>query len=143
MARSIASLHERITRGSPISADSDLSRFLHVFCSSSSAFSFEQTCSRCYDSQLRNILNEEWAAVRGYLRIEKGKINWFYDRDDPEEALIVDRLKQIYLLTDQNGTVLRSLHQVRTVRSGESARDSRHASEQGADLENQERIPAR
>ena len=55
---------------------------------------------------MRNILEEEWGAVRGYLRIEKGKINWFYDREDPEEAIIVDRLKQIYLLTDQNGTVL-------------------------------------
>lgn len=67
---------------------------------------FRQTLGSLYDSQLRHILNEEWAAVRGYLRIEKGKINWFYDREDPEEAIIVDRLKQIYLLTDQNGTVL-------------------------------------
>src|SRR5918993_4608631 len=63
---------------------------------------FHQTLSSLYDSQLHHILNEEWAAVRGYLRIEKGKNEWFYDREDPEEALIVDRLRQIFLLTDQN-----------------------------------------
>lgn len=69
-------------------------------------FFFRQTLTSLFDGQLRNILNEEWGAVRGYLRFEKGKINWYYDRGDPEEAIIVDRLKQIYLLTDQNGTVL-------------------------------------
>lgn len=67
---------------------------------------FRQTLRSLNHSQLRSILDEEWGAVRGYLRIDKGKINWFYDRDQPEEALIVDRLKQIYLLADQNGTVL-------------------------------------
>src|ERR671921_879767 len=67
---------------------------------------FHQALQSLYDSQLRNVLTEEWGAVRGYLRIEKPKrgsgsrpqINWYYDRDDPEEALIVDRLKQVYVL---------------------------------------------
>src|SRR5919107_556888 len=67
---------------------------------------FRETLASLHDSQLHHILDEEWAAVRGYLRIEKGKVNWFYDREDPEEAIIIDRLKQIYLLTDQNGTVI-------------------------------------
>jgi heavy metal sensor kinase len=67
---------------------------------------FRQTLSSLYDSQLHHILNEEWAAVRAYLRIEEGNINWYFDRSDPEEAIIVDRLLQIYLLTDQNGNVL-------------------------------------
>jgi heavy metal sensor kinase len=72
---------------------------------------FRQTISSVYDEQLHNILTEEWAAMRGYLRIEKPKrrsmppvVHWFYDRDDPEEALIVDRLRQLYLLADANGT---------------------------------------
>src|SRR5688572_5551795 len=72
---------------------------------------FRQALQSLYDSQLRNVLTEEWAAVRGYLRIEKPKrgkgpqpeINWYYDRDDPEESLIVDRLKQVYMLMDANG----------------------------------------
>jgi heavy metal sensor kinase len=69
-------------------------------------FFFRQTLASLYDSQVHHILNEEWAAVRGYLRIEKGKVRWYYDPADPEEALIVDRLRQIYLLSDQNGTVI-------------------------------------
>jgi heavy metal sensor kinase len=77
-------------------------------------FFFHETLRSLYDSQLRNVLTEEWAALRGYLRIEKPKrgqgkepqITWYYDRDDPEEALIVDRLKQVYLLMDANGRPL-------------------------------------
>src|SRR5688572_23236202 len=71
---------------------------------------FRQTIRSVYNEQLHNILREEWAAMRGYLRIEKAKrrnmpstINWYYDRDDPEESLIVDRLRQFYLLADANG----------------------------------------
>lgn len=72
---------------------------------------FLQTLKSLYEGQLRNVLTEEWAAVRGYLRIEKSKggkgsgpeIIWYYDRDDPEEALIVDRLRQVYVLMDAKG----------------------------------------
>lgn len=66
---------------------------------------FGQTLRSIYAEQTRNLLEEEWGAVRGYLRIERGKINWYYDRDDPEEALIVDRLQQVYILTDSKGEV--------------------------------------
>ena len=73
-------------------------------------FFFGQTIRSVYDEQLHNILSEEWAAMRGYLRIEKPKrgsvkpeINWYYDRADPEEALIVDRLRQFYLIADASG----------------------------------------
>jgi len=73
---------------------------------------FREVIRTIYDTQFRNILNEEWAAVRGYLRIDKPKrkgllpqINWYYDRDDPEEALIVDRLRQVYLLADASGDI--------------------------------------
>jgi heavy metal sensor kinase len=105
MSRSIATLHERITRGLRFRLTLTYLVFFSVLLVFLGVF-FRQTLSSLYDSQMRNILNEEWGAVRGYLRIDKGKINWFYDREEPEEALIVDRLKQIYLLTDQNGTVL-------------------------------------
>jgi heavy metal sensor kinase len=72
---------------------------------------FRQTLRSLYDTQMHHVLTEEWAAVRGYLRIEKPKrgkgtqhdIVWYYDRADPEEALIVDRLKQVYVLMDANG----------------------------------------
>jgi len=105
MAAPIASLHERITRGLRFRLTLTYIVFFTVLLAFLGVF-FRQTLRSLYDSQLRNILDEEWGAVRGYLRIEKGKINWFYDREEPEEAIIVDRLKQIYLLTDQFGTVL-------------------------------------
>ncbi|MEO8132064.1 MAG: hypothetical protein ABI822_33520, partial [Bryobacteraceae bacterium] len=64
---------------------------------------FKQTLKGIYDDQVRELLTEEWGAVKGYLRIDKGKIDWYYDTEDPEEAFIVDRLKQVYLLTDSSG----------------------------------------
>jgi heavy metal sensor kinase len=73
---------------------------------------FRRTIQSLYDEQFRNILTEEWGAVRGYLRIEKPKRkglppqrNWYYDRDDTDEALIVDRLRQVYLLADPQGQI--------------------------------------
>ncbi|HYO82139.1 MAG TPA: heavy metal sensor histidine kinase [Bryobacteraceae bacterium] len=74
---------------------------------------FHQTIRSVYDEQLHNILSEEWGAVRGYLRIEPPKrrqtkvvVDWYYDRNDPEEAIIVDRLRQLYILADADGNVL-------------------------------------
>jgi heavy metal sensor kinase len=105
MLSSIGSLHERITRGLRFRLTLTYIVFFAVLLTFLGVF-FRQTLKSLYDSQLRNILEEEWGAVRGYLRIEKGKINWYYDRGDAEESLIIDRLKQIYLLTDGTGKVL-------------------------------------
>jgi heavy metal sensor kinase len=65
-----------------------------------------QTFTSIYMQQTKDLLTEEWAAVKGYLRIDKGNVDWYFDREDPEEALIVGRLKQVYLLTDSKGNVL-------------------------------------
>jgi heavy metal sensor kinase len=67
---------------------------------------FSRTLKGIYEDQVRELLTEEWGAVKGYLRIDNGKIFWYYDTEDPEEAFIVDRLKQVYLLTDANGKPL-------------------------------------
>src|SRR5229473_6578342 len=66
---------------------------------------FRQTLHSIFDQQTRDLLTEEWGAVKGYLRIDKGKIDWFYDPEDPDEEYIVGRMKQVYLLTDANGNV--------------------------------------
>lgn len=52
------------------------------------------------DRRVRDVLNEEWGAVQGYMRIEKGAIKWFYDRDDPEESLIVENLQKVFYVSD-------------------------------------------
>ncbi len=69
-------------------------------------FLFRQTLSNTMSSHSRAILEEEWAAVKGYLRVEHGQPIWFYDKDDPDEAFFVERLKRVYLLTDLEGRVL-------------------------------------
>jgi heavy metal sensor kinase len=64
------------------------------------------------DSQVKETLNEKWAAIKGYLRIERdgelGQIvaDWYYDTDDPDEKTLVFDLRKIYLIADQNGHVL-------------------------------------
>src|SRR5687768_14189989 len=105
MLSDIVTLHERITGGLRFRLTLTYIVFFTILLAFLGVF-FRQALKSLYDGQMRNILQEEWGAVRGYLRIEKGKINWYYDHVDPEEALIVDSLKQIYLLADQNGKVL-------------------------------------
>ena len=57
-------------------------------------------------ASLRDNINQEWAAMKGFLQIHNGMPEWFYDREDPEESFIVARLQQVYLLTDRQGSVL-------------------------------------
>ncbi len=59
-----------------------------------------------FDSQMRDTLEEEWGAAKGYLRIEQQRPIWFADPTDPEEAFIVSRLQHVYLLTDAAANVL-------------------------------------
>jgi heavy metal sensor kinase len=56
--------------------------------------------------ETRRSLEEEWGAVKGYLRVEKGNAVWFADPTDPEEAFIVERLRHVYLLTEPDGRVV-------------------------------------
>lgn len=54
--------------------------------------------------QSRGVLSQEWAAMKGYLRIEQdGMPRWFFDRDDPDESYIVNEMRRIYLLADAQG----------------------------------------
>jgi hypothetical protein len=57
---------------------------------------------------IRQNLEQEWAAMKGFLRINEDSPKWFYDRDDPDEAYTVSRLQRVYLLTTAEGSVLQS-----------------------------------
>ena len=53
-------------------------------------------------------LDQNWAALKGYLRIENlgnqpVAVNWYYDTDDPDESSIVGRLRRAFLVTDSSG----------------------------------------
>jgi heavy metal sensor kinase len=64
------------------------------------------------DDQAHAVLDQEWAAMKGYLRIEppdKGMPNeavWYYDPLDSEESRIVLNIKRIYLVTDREGQAI-------------------------------------
>lgn len=66
---------------------------------------FRNQLDTILETQTRNLLEEEWGALKGYVRVEKGEVQWIFDREDPEEALIVDRLKEVYLLASENKAI--------------------------------------
>jgi heavy metal sensor kinase len=67
---------------------------------------FRQTLSTTFESEMESVLDEEWGAVKGYLRTGPAGPDWFYDRHDPDESFTVERLRRIYLLADAQGHVL-------------------------------------
>ena len=67
---------------------------------------FRARLSTVLDNQMHDTLNQEWAALKGYLRIEKDGPHWYYDEEDPDESLIVLRMRRVYLLTDSNGKMI-------------------------------------
>jgi heavy metal sensor kinase len=104
----------RFTRGLRFRLALSYMLFFAVLLSFMGIF-FRQTLYSIYDTQAHNLLIEEWGAVKAYLKIDKGKVEWYYDPQDPDEALIVNRLKQVYLLTDANGTVLEASAQYENI----------------------------
>src|ERR1700730_6323635 len=64
---------------------------------------FRQVLKNNLDAQATGVLNEEWGAVKGYLRIDKNGPDWFYDVNDPDENYTVERLRRVYLLADTEG----------------------------------------
>jgi len=64
---------------------------------------FHQTLSATFQTQMANVLDEEWGAAKGYLRTGDSGPDWFYDRDDPDESFVVRRLQRVYLLADTEG----------------------------------------
>ena len=65
---------------------------------------FRGSLAAILDEQLRETLEEEWGAAKGYLRIENHQPVWWSDPNDPEEAFVVERLRHVFLLADENGT---------------------------------------
>lgn len=56
--------------------------------------------------QAAEALNEEWGASKGYLRFERQRPFWYFDRFDPEESLIVSRIQRVEVITDSQGNIL-------------------------------------
>ena len=67
---------------------------------------FRQVLSDVLDTRARDVLEEEWGAVQGYLRIEGRRTVWYADPADPEEKAIADRLRRVLYITEEDGTVM-------------------------------------
>jgi hypothetical protein len=62
------------------------------------------------DHQARENLNLQWAAMKGFLRLQSnGKVlqpYWYYDSDDPPQVAIVNGIRQFFLLADRQGRLV-------------------------------------
>lgn len=130
--RSLQILLKRITAGLRFRLTLTYVLFFAVLLSFLGVF-IRETIRTLHVSQLRNLLVDDLGAVRGYLRIDKPKRrgqapepNWYYDPDIPDEALVVDRLRQVYMLANANGKALET-SEVYTQLRVESAEDIRKA----------------
>src|SRR5580700_10037430 len=58
------------------------------------------------ETDVKTTVEADWGATVGYLHFDNERPEWEYDRTDPDEAYAVERLRHVYLLTDDNGNVL-------------------------------------
>ena len=76
---------------------------------------FHVRLSSTLNSLTHDALEQRWAAMKGYMRIErndetqKTEAVWYYDDKDPDETRIVLGARSAFLVTDQNGNVLPDL----------------------------------
>jgi heavy metal sensor kinase len=97
----------RITRGLRFRLTASYLLFFAVLLAGA-AWLFRERLAASLDNQVHDLLDQEWAAMKGYLRVEKDGPHWYYDIEDPDESLIVNRLRRIYLLTDANGKMIQA-----------------------------------
>ena len=73
------------------------------------SFLFRQSLKSSLEDQSNDVLEKEWAAMKGYFQIKGGKWNWDYDPTDPEEAKIVEDIRGgIFLFADAKGQPIQS-----------------------------------
>lgn len=77
------------------------------------ALLFRVRLANTLDTQVEEELNQEWAAMKGYMRIERNTelggryaTSWYYDTDDRDETTIVLDIRKIFLVADQTGNVI-------------------------------------
>jgi heavy metal sensor kinase len=76
------------------------------------ALFFRQTLANSLDEQSHDDLEQNWAVVKGYLRIDNdlGQTNyhpvWHADKDDPDETSAVASVKKVYFIGDAAGHVM-------------------------------------
>ncbi|MBI5280993.1 MAG: heavy metal sensor histidine kinase [Candidatus Solibacter usitatus] len=67
---------------------------------------FREALGVVLSQQSERVLDQEWAAVRGYLRMQRGELVWIYDPENSDDTFAVERLRRVLLLTDTQGKVM-------------------------------------
>src|SRR4051812_46393266 len=57
-------------------------------------------------SEVRALLDGDWDAAKGYVRIKNERPQWTADPNDPDDNHVLERLKYVHVITDANGNVL-------------------------------------
>jgi len=94
----------RITRGLRFRLTASYALFFTLLLSILGAL-VRQNLETSQDAQDRDGLEQEWAAMKGYLRIDRDIPTWYWDSHDPDEDFIVGRLRRVYLLADEIGII--------------------------------------
>ncbi len=80
---------------------------------------FRERLAYTMNSEAHDLLEQEWAAMKGYLHIVPTRVHaaerdlcgpykpaWEYDKNDPDEDFAVERLRRVYVLADAKGCVM-------------------------------------
>jgi heavy metal sensor kinase len=103
--------YRRITRGLRFRLTFSYALFFAVLLGGVAAL-FRARLASTLDDQAKTVVEQEWAAMKGYLRIEKNQNTqkndswWYWDPDDSDESRIVLNIQRMYLIADSNGNVI-------------------------------------
>lgn len=67
---------------------------------------FRNMLGSIQQAQLREGLDGDWAALRGYLQVSQSGVAWHWDANNAQEEFTVERLRRVFLLTDRDGKVI-------------------------------------
>ncbi len=103
-------MQRRVTRGLRFRLTAAYALFLALLMTIVSV-GLQQYLSGSLDQQARDILEQEFAALKAYMHVEGGGPNgfhdsWNIDAEDPDEAAIGARLRRVFLLADSNGKII-------------------------------------
>jgi methyl-accepting chemotaxis protein len=69
---------------------------------------FKSFLSTSLDTTIRNSVDQDFAAMKGYLEIKDGYTHWNYDRDDDDEQFIVSRIMRVFMIANAEGELVQS-----------------------------------
>jgi heavy metal sensor kinase len=99
----------RLTRGLRFRLTASYALFFAVLLLAVAAL-FRQRLERVQTLEVQDTLEQQWAALKGYMRVEliSGKYYacWYHDDKDPDEATIVLDIKKVYVITDASGNII-------------------------------------